>query len=163
MLLDEMDMKLLRELQQSCVPSFSELADKLGSSKSVVGRRVQRLVDEGIVKGRVALLDQERLGLNVTVFAHVKMQKHDPNSLESFARKMFRYPQVLECHTMMGDFDFLLKIIVPSINDYKEFFWESLSGAEGVREVSSNICLVSSYSTTALPLDYVGVGNEVRQ
>jgi Lrp/AsnC family transcriptional regulator len=151
-----MDMKLLASMQENCVPSLSELAERLGSSKSVIGRRVQRLVDAGIVKGRVALLDQEKLGLNVTVFAHVKMQKHDPDSLESFAEKMFRFPQVLECHTMMGDFDFLLKIVVPSIADYKEFFWESLSGAKGVREVSSNICLLSSYSTTALPLDYVG-------
>jgi Lrp/AsnC family transcriptional regulator len=154
-MLDDLDMRLLELMQGNCVPSLSELAEKLGSSKSVIGRRVQRLVDEGVIKGRVAILDQEKLGLGMTVFAHVKMQKHDANSLESFAEKMFKYPQVLECHTMMGDFDFLLKIVVPSIAEYKEFFWESLSGAEGVREVSSNICLVSSYSTTELPLSYV--------
>jgi len=155
MLLDDLDLNLLASLQRNCEPSLSALADELGSSKSVIGRRIQRLLDEGIITGRAALLDAEKLGLGITVFAHVKMQAHDPGSLEGFAEKMFAFPQVLECHTMMGDFDFLLKIVVPSIADYKEFFWESLSGAAGVREVSSNICLVSSYSTTELPLAYL--------
>jgi Lrp/AsnC family transcriptional regulator, cysteine-sensing transcriptional activator len=151
-MLDELDLRLLAHLQQNCVPSLGTLADELGSSKSVIGRRMQRLLDEGIIKSRVAVIDQDKVGLGITVFAHVKMEAHDPGSLEGFAKKMFAFPQVLECHTMMGDFDFLLKIVVPSIADYKEFFWESLSGAEGVRGVSSNICLVSSYATTELPL-----------
>jgi len=154
-MLDDLDLRLLQYLQQDCMSSLSALADELGSSKSVIGRRIQRLCDEGTIKKRVALLDQEKLGLGITVFAHVKMQAHDPGSLEGFAEKMFAFPQVLECHTMMGDFDFLLKIVVPSVAEYKEFFWESLSGAEGVREVSSNICLVSSYASTELPLSYL--------
>lgn len=154
-MLDELDLRLLDLLQRDCMPSLSALAEELGSSKSVIGRRLQRLCDEGFIKGRAALLDQEKVGLGITVFAHVKMQAHDPSSLEGFAENMFAFPQVLECHTMMGDFDFLLKIVVPSVADYKEFFWESLSGAKGVREVSSNICLVSSYATTELPLSYI--------
>lgn len=154
-MVDELDLRLLKMVQRDCMPPLSVIADELGSSKSVIGRRIQRLAEAGVIKGRVALLDQEKLGLGITVFAHVKMQAHDPGSLEGFAEKMFAFPQVLECHTMMGDFDFLLKIVVPSVAEYKEFFWESLSGAEGVREVSSNICLVSSHATTELPLEYV--------
>ena len=159
-MLDELDLRLLKRLQNNCMPSLSHLAEELGSSKSVIGRRVQRLADEGVIKERVAVIDQEKVGLGITVFAHVKMQAHDPRSLEGFAEKMFAFPQVLECHTMMGDFDFLLKIIVPSVAEYKEFFWESLSGAEGVREVSSNICLVSSHTTNELPLSYLAPKKE---
>jgi len=154
-MLDDLDLRLLKRIQRDCMPSLSHLAEELGSSKSVIGRRIQRLSDEGVIRERVAVIDQEKVGLGITVFAHVKMQAHDPGSLEGFAEKMFAFPQVLECHTMMGDFDFLLKIVVPSVAEYKEFFWESLSGAEGVREVSSNICLVSSHATTELPLSYL--------
>lgn len=152
---DSIDLKLLAELQRDCTPSLTELAEKVGSSKSVCGRRIQQLVDAGVIRGRAAVLDQEKVGLGITVFAHVKMKKHDSQSLENFADFMFRYPQVLECHTMMGDFDFLLKIIVPSVADYKDFFWESLSKAQGVQEVNSSICLVSSCVTTELPLSYL--------
>lgn len=155
MILDETDLKLLSLLQEDCTLALTDIAERIGSSKSVVGRRIQQLSEAGIIKGRVAVVDQEKVGLGITVFAHVKMKKHDSQSLESFAEFMFRYPQVLECHTMMGDFDFLLKIIVPSVADYKDFFWESLSKAQGVQEVNSSICLVSSCVTTALPLSYI--------
>lgn len=158
MVLDAIDLKLLETLQRDCMLSLNDLAEKVGSSKSVCGRRIQAMVEADIIKGRAAIIDQEKVGLGITVFAHVKMKKHDSQSLENFAEFMFRYPQVLECHTMMGDFDFLLKIIVPSVADYKEFFWESLSKAQGVQEVNSSICLVSSCVTTELPLCYADVG-----
>ncbi|NVJ70614.1 MAG: Lrp/AsnC family transcriptional regulator [Alphaproteobacteria bacterium] len=152
---DDIDLKLMAELQRDCTISLTDLADKIGSSKSVCGRRIQQLVDAGVIKRRAAIIDQEKVGLGITVFAHVKMKKHDSRSLEDFSDFMFRYPQVLECHTMMGDYDFLLKIIVPSVADYKDFFWESLSKAQGVQEVNSSICLVGSNVTTELPLSYI--------
>ncbi|UTW59417.1 Lrp/AsnC family transcriptional regulator [Kordiimonas sp. SCSIO 12603] len=154
-MLNAIDFKILEELQQDCMISLSALAEKIGSSKSVCGRRIQHMVDKGYIRDRVAIVNQEKIGLGITVFAHVKMNKHDSSSLESFADYAYQYPQVLECHTMMGDYDFLLKIVVPSVADYKEFFWESLSKAKGVREINSNICLVNNMSSTALPLTYV--------
>ncbi len=153
-MIDSLDYKILDALQKDCSTPLTALAEQVGSSKSVCGRRIQSLIDAGYIKKRVALIDQEKIGLGITVFAHVKMHKHDSSSLESFAEHAYQYPQVLECHTMMGDYDFLLKIVVPSVAEYKDFFWESLSKAKGVREINSNICLVNSMATTALPLKY---------
>ncbi len=154
-MLDDIDYKILSALQEDCMLPLTVLAEKIGSSKSVCGRRIQQLTDDGYIRKRVAIVDQAKVGLGITVFAHVKMNKHDSHSLENFADHAYQYPQVLECHTMMGDYDFLLKIVVPSVEDYKEFFWESLSKAKGVREINSNICLVNNMASTVLPLEYV--------
>ncbi len=149
---DSLDNRILAILQNDATLPVSEIAEKVASSKSVVWRRIQRLVETGVIRERVAILDPKKLGLGVIVFSQVKMSKHGRGSLPRFIEAIKGFPQVVECHTLMGDVDFLLKIIVRDIAEYEDFFWHKLSQIEGVQEVSSSISMSQVVSTTRLPL-----------
>ncbi len=150
--LDQLDIRVLEILQKDASLPVTEIAERVASSKSVVWRRIQRLLDLGVIRERVAVLDPKKLGLGVIVFSHVKMSKHGRGSLPSFIEAIKGFPQVVECHTLMGDVDFLLKIVVRDIAEYEDFFWHKLSQIEGVQEVSSSISMSQVVSTTRLPL-----------
>jgi len=151
--LDDTDIAILKSLQKDASIPMTELAEAVGSSKSVVWRRVQRMTDDGIIKNRVALLDREKLGLDVMLFANVKMQVHSRESLPNFIEKVQQFPEVIECHTLMGDIDFILKIVVKDIKAYESFFWEKLSQIDGIREISSSIALTAVKDTSELSLE----------
>ncbi|WP_120497990.1 Lrp/AsnC family transcriptional regulator [Kiloniella sp. EL199] len=153
--LDHLDIAILEQLQKDVTIPVTELAEKLGSSKSVCWRRIQRLIDEGVIKDRVAIIDQKKIGLGVTVFAQVKMHHHVKDALPDFVKAVQKFPQVIECHTLMGSVDFLLKVIVKDIEDYERFFWQDLSQIEGVQEISSSTALTRFVDTTSLPLDHL--------
>lgn len=150
--MDKLDTGILCILQDDASVPVAEIAERLASSRSVVWRRVQRLQDQGIIRRRVALLDPAKLGLDVIVFAQVKMHRHGRDALPSFVAAIKTFPQVVECHTLMGPVDFLLKIMVHSIAEYEDFFWHKLSQLDGVQEVSSSISMSQVVSTTRLPL-----------
>ncbi|MEH6632472.1 MAG: Lrp/AsnC family transcriptional regulator [Halopseudomonas aestusnigri] len=152
---DNLDIRILEILQKDVTIPVTELAERLGSSKSVCWRRIQRLIDNGVIKDRVAILDQKKIGLGVTVFAQVKMHHHTKGALPDFVKAVQKFPQVIECHTLMGNVDFLLKIIVKDIEDYERFFWQDLSPIEGVQEISSSTALTRFVDTTSLPLDHL--------
>jgi Lrp/AsnC family transcriptional regulator len=152
--LDALDVKLLHELQSDVTTPVAELAERVGSSKTVCWRRIQRLLDAGVIKERVAILDPKKVGLDVLVFAHVKMNRHGREILPQFVEAVRRYPEVIECYTLTGDVDFLLKIVVKNVEEYERFFWQKLSCIEGVQEVSSSIALTTFVHTTRLPLDH---------
>ena len=153
--IDKLDIRILDILQNDTSIPATEIAETLNSSKSVVWRRIQRLLDEGVIKERVAVLEPLALGLSVIVFSHVKMSKHGRGSLPRFIEAIKAFPQVVECHTLMGDVDFLLKIVVRDIAEYEDFFWHKLSQIDGVQEVSSSISMSQVVSTTRLPLPTV--------
>lgn len=150
--LDSLDIRVLSILQVDATLPVAEIADRVASSKSVVWRRIQRLLEEGVIRERVAVLEPHKLGLGVIVFAQVKMSKHGRGALPRFIEAIRAFPQVIECHTLMGDVDFLLKIVVKDIAEYEDFFWHQLSQIDGVREVSSSISMSQVVSTTRLPL-----------
>lgn len=151
--LDALDLRILDLLQQDATLPVNDIADRVASSKSVVWRRIQRFLDTGIIKQRVAVIDPKKVGLGVTVFAHVKMARHGKNALQKFVQAINRHPEVVECHTLMGDVDFLLKIVVRDVDRYQQFVWNDLSQIEGVREVSSSISLGQWVAGNRLPLD----------
>ena len=151
--LDALDLRILELLQQDVTTPVNDIAERVASSKSVVWRRIQRFLDSGIVKQRVAVLDTKKVGLGVTVFAHVKMARHGKNALHKFVLAINRHPEVVECHTLMGDVDFLLKIVVRDVDRYQQFVWNELSQIEGVREVSSSISLNQLIEGPRLPLE----------
>lgn len=151
-LLDNLDIRILSLLQTDVSLPVTEIAEQLGSSKSVVWRRIQRMLESGLIRERVAILDPKKLGLGMIVFSHVKMSKHGRGALPRFIEAIKGFPQVVECHTLMGDVDFLLKIVVRDIAEYEDFFWHELSQIDGVREVSSSISMSQVVSTTRLPL-----------
>lgn len=151
--LDALDLRILDLLQQDATLPVNDIAERVASSKSVVWRRIQRFLDTGIIKQRVAVLDPKKVGLGVTVFAQVKMARHGKNALQKFVQAINRHPEVVECHTLMGDIDFLLRIVVRDIDRYQQFIWNDLSQIEGVREVSSSISLGQLVTANRLPLD----------
>lgn len=150
--LEPIDLRILDILQNDVTTSTAEIATRVGSSKTVVWRRIQRLIDEGVIKDRVAILDHRKMGLSMMVFAHVKMSRHSKDALPKFMEAVQAFPQVLECHCLMGHVDFLLKIVVRSIEDYEHFVWQKLSQIDGVQEVTSAISMSQAVCTTRLPL-----------
>lgn len=150
--MDNLDIRILDILQNDATVPVADMAERLASSKSVVWRRIQRLQDSGVIRERVAVLDPKALGLSITVFSQVKMSKHGRQALPRFIEAIQAFPQVVECHTLMGDVDFLLKIVTRDIAEYEDFFWHKLSQIDGVQEVSSSISMTQVISTTRLPL-----------
>ncbi len=150
--MEPIDLRILEILQVDVTTSTAEIARKVGSSKTVVWRRIQRFVDAGIIKERVAVLDHRKMGLSMMVFASVKMSRHSKDALPKFMEAVKAFPQVLECHCLMGHVDFLLKVVVRSIDEYEHFVWQTLSQIDGVQEVTSAISMSQAVCTTRLPL-----------
>jgi len=150
--LDALDTRILDALQRDATEPINDLAERLSSSKSVVWRRIQRLIDAGVIRERVAILDPQKVGLEVLVFAQVKMSRHGRDVLPKFVEAVRLFPQVVECHSLMGSVDFLLKILVRDVKDYEAFFWNQLSKIDGVQEISSSISMTQFFSTTRIPV-----------
>lgn len=149
---DALDRKILELLQADVTLSLAAVAARVGSSKSVCWRRIQRFLDEGVICGRVALLDPKKLGLGVMVFIFVKIDGRGQATLTEFVKALEKLPEVMECHALMGEVDLMLKVIVPSIEYYDEFLWRKLSNLPAVVDVRSTISLTRFISTTRLPL-----------
>lgn len=150
--LDRYDRQILDLLQRDASLSAAQIGDAVGLSQSPCWRRINRLETDGYIKKRVACLDRHRLGLDVLVFAMVKLSAHGRRSLPEFAEAIQRFPEVQECFTLMGEMDYLLRVVTPDIQAYERFFFDTLSQLPGVLEVHSNIAMSEIKSTTELPL-----------
>ena len=143
MTLDRIDRKILRELAQDGRISNAGLAQKVGLSPSPCWQRVRRLEEQGIIKGYVALLDQERLGAAEIVMIDVILDRHDDQVVEDFGRTMQSMPEVLEVHLTTGEFDYLLKVAVAGTRGYEAFLREKLYRVRGIRHTRSSFVLRS--------------------
>jgi Lrp/AsnC family transcriptional regulator len=146
------DLRILDLVQEHGDLSAAEIAERLSLSASTCWRRLGRLTELGIIKRRVAVLDREKLGLSVMVFSHVKLVGHGRDALLRFEEAVRAHPEILECYTLMGDTDFLLRIVCRDIKAYEAFFLDHLSRFPGVQSVNSSIALAVIKETTALPL-----------
>lgn len=153
MTLDRIDRLILMTLQDDGSLSVAELADRLGMTAPPCWRRVRRLKDEGYLQKQIWLVDPKRVGLDVIICATVKLATHDRAATTAFREQIGRFPEVLECYILLGGIDVLLKIRVPSVKAYEDFFYERLSQLPGVREVVSSVVLSEVKNTTALPID----------
>lgn len=154
--LDRLDIRILSVLQEDATLSAAEIAERVGTATATCWRRMQKLERDGLVRARVALLDRERLGMNLMVFAHVKLANHGRDSLARFEQAVRGYPEVLECYTLLGETDFLLRIVTRDIKAYEAFFLDHLSRIAGVQSVSSSIALSIIKETTSIPLAGAG-------
>ncbi|MEK9791823.1 MAG: Lrp/AsnC family transcriptional regulator [Halieaceae bacterium] len=152
MTIDPTDKKLLGFLQDNSDISTSELAEKLHMSQSPCWRRVNRLEEQGIIHKRVAVLDREALGIDVVVFATVNLTQTGRQNLLEFERMIEGHPEVLECYTMTGIWDYILKIVTRDVRHYEDFVRNTLSASELIRELHSHIAVTEIKNTTALPL-----------
>lgn len=150
--LDNFDRRILALLQEDASLSTAEIAERVGLSQSPCWRRIQRLKEEGVIRGQVTLLDRRKVGLNAQIFAQVKLNAHGRSNLTEFAEAMRGFPEVLECHVLMGTVDFMLRIVTRDIEAYERFFFEKLSQVPGIQEVNSIVALSEIKSTTALPV-----------
>ena len=146
------DLRILDLVQEHGDLSAAEVAERLGMSPSTCWRRLGRLTELGVIKRRVTLLDREKTGLSVMVFSHVKLAGHGRDALLKFEQAVRAHPEILECYTLMGETDFLLRIVCRDIKAYEAFFLDHLSRFPGVQSVNSSIALAVIKETTALPL-----------
>ena len=152
--LDDIDRKILVELQADGRMSLNDLAAKVGLSPSPCLRRVRMLERDGVISRYVAVLDQRAVGLPVSVFVSIKLDKQRQESLDRFAKAIERWPEVLECYLMTGPRDYWLRVVVPDIAAYDTFYKKLISKIE-IRDVSSSFAMEQIKNTTALPLAYV--------
>lgn len=152
-LLSPIDRKILRLLQHNADLSAAEVAERVELSQSPCWRRIHRLQEEGLIERKVALLNPQRLGFSITVFVNVKLSAHGRNNLTEFEEAIVGYPEVLECYTMAGSSDYLLKVVAKDIAGYERFLRDHLLQRPHVQEAHSNIAMSEVKRTTELPLD----------
>ena len=150
--LDAIDRTILMILQADASLSTAEIAAKAGTSQSSVWRRIEKLEKLGIIRKRVALLDRAKLGLGMMVFAHVKLQAHGQRTLPLFEEAVRRFPEVVECYTLLGETDYLLRVITRDAAAYEAFFRKHLSQVASVQFTNSSMAISEVKSTTELPL-----------
>ena len=150
--LDHTDRRILELLQTEPGINASEIGEKIGLSQSAVWRRIQSLREEGVIREQPVKLDREKVGLNTMVFAHVKLTSHGRSNLADFSEAVRKYPEVLDCYVLLGNVDFLLRIVTEDIKAYEQFFFEKLSQLPGIQEVNSSIVLSDIKHTTVLPI-----------
>ena len=151
--LDPFEKKMLRELQRDASLTTAELAERVGLSASPCWRRLDRLTREGFIRGRIALVDRRKVGLNAQIFAQVRLNAHGRANLDEFGAAIRAFPEVLDAYLLMGTMDFLLRIVARDIEAYERFFFDRLSRLPGVQEVHSTVALSEIKSTAELPLD----------
>ncbi|QGN55639.1 Lrp/AsnC family transcriptional regulator [Novosphingobium sp. Gsoil 351] len=152
MSLDRIDLAILTILQADGSLSVSEVASRIGMTPPPCWRRIRRLRDAGYLERQVWLVDPEKVGLSVTIYATIKLGAHDRDATSAFRERIAALDEVQECYVLLGGIDVLVKLRVPNIKAYETFFYERLSQLPGVREVESSVVLSEVKSTTALPL-----------
>ncbi len=150
--MDAMDLKILDALQTDGRLSSQALAERVGLSTSPCWRRVRRLQEAGVIRSTVALVDAERVGLQVTAIAMVTLEDHHPDSVEEFARVVNERPEILECHATSGQHDYTLKVVCESIVAYDRLLSRWIMPCKAVHTVNTSFVLRSTKNTTALPL-----------
>lgn len=150
--MDEIDRRLLRLLQEHPELPITELADKAGLSHTPCWRRVKNLERDGVIARRAILLDPRRLGYSVDVIAHLRISGHDEDTLEMLERAVISRPEILQCFSISGESDYILRIVSRSIADYELFMKKVLLHLPGVASVNSSFALKIVKSTTNLPV-----------
>ena len=154
--LDRYDLKSLAELQHDALISNQELAERIGLSPSPCSRRVKQLEDDGYILRQVALLDRKKLGLSLTAYVLIGMDRHTPERFEHFQEVIRQCPEVLECCLVTGmEADYQLKVVVPDMDHYQQFLLGQLTRIEGVTSVRSSFVLNQVLTSTELPLAHL--------
>ncbi|TPE55711.1 Lrp/AsnC family transcriptional regulator [Maribrevibacterium harenarium] len=156
MQLDKIDLRILAVLQQDSSVTNQELADQVGLSPSPCLRRVKALEESGLIRGSVTLLNQNMLGLRLTAFIQISMDRHTPDRFEVFEREVMALPQVKSCSLVTGQSaDYLLEVVVEDMDHYQELLLGKLTRIEGVTGVHSSFLLRRIVDRTSLPLEHL--------
>ena len=150
--LDRIDLTLLAELQRAARQTNAELAERVHLSASACLRRVQRLEREGVIVGYRAEVDPERLGLGLQAFVRVQLKSHDAERIAIFAEQVNAWPEVVACHALTGDMDYLLHVIVAGLEHFSRFLLDKLLAQAEVADVNSSFVLRTVKRAQALEL-----------
>jgi Lrp/AsnC family transcriptional regulator len=150
--LDRVDYRILDVVQREGALPVAEVAARTGLSTTTCWRRLQNLEQSGVIRGRVAVLDRAALGLDVTIFAHVKLSTQGRDAIGAFAEAIRERPEVLDCYTTMGEWDFMLRIVTRDIKAYEAFYLDHLSKLPNVQSINSSVTVTVIKETTVLPL-----------
>lgn len=152
-MLDRMDRKILEILQKDCTMPVAEIGRHVGLSTTPCWRRIQKLEEAGVIRGRVALLDPRKVNTGVTVFVAITTSSHSQEWLDRFHAAIQEFPEVVEFYRMSGQVDYLLRVVVPDIESYDAFYKRLITSIE-LSDVSSSFAMEQIKFTTELPLDY---------
>ena len=149
--MDKTDRKILALLQEDAAQPIADIARKIGLSVTPCWRRIQKLEEDGVIRGRVALLEATKIGLGMSVFVAIKTDQHNADWLAEFARTVSQRPEVVEFYRMSGEVDYLLRVVVPDMAAYDRFYKDLISEVK-LTDVSSSFAMEEIKYTTALPV-----------
>jgi Lrp/AsnC family transcriptional regulator len=152
--MDAIDRKILAVLQENAALSVAEIGSRVGLSSTPCWKRIQRLEADGVIQKRVAIVDQDRIGLGISVFVSIETGDHSQDWLDRFAKMVTAMPEVMEFYRMAGDVDYMLRVVVPDIAGY-DAFYKRLIAAVPLKNVTSRFAMEKIKSTTALPIPEV--------
>ncbi|GBF25000.1 DNA-binding transcriptional activator DecR [bacterium MnTg02] len=150
-MIDAIDRKILKIIQRDCTIPVAEIGKMVGLSTTPCWRRIQKLEESGIIKGRVALLDPKKIDAGVTVFVSISTSQHTQEWLSRFHEVIQAFPEVVEFYRMSGEVDYLLRVVVSDINKYDQFYKKLISQIE-LSNVSSTFAMEQIKFTTEIPL-----------
>ena len=153
-MLDTMDLKILALLQKDATLPVAEVGKQVGLSTTPCWRRIQKLEEDGVITGRVALLDPKKVNTRVTAFVAITTNQHNDEWLKRFAEVIRDFPEVVEFYRMSGQVDYMLRVVVPDIEAY-DAFYKRLIAKIDISDVSTTFAMEQIKYTTALPLDYI--------
>ncbi len=154
-MLDDRDRKILDLLQADAGISVSDLSERVSLSVSACSRRIQRLEESGYIARRIVVLDREKMGVPTTVFALIKTAHHSDEWIESFRRAISSVPEIVEAHRLTGNYDYILKIVLPRVEHYDVIYKQIVRKIE-LFDVSASISMEILKSGTTIPVSYAG-------
>jgi Lrp/AsnC family transcriptional regulator len=157
--LDSTDLAILSWLQRDSSASVGEIAEGVGLSQSPCWRRIQRLEKDGYIHQRIAILDRRKLGFNLEVFVQVRFARDNSATLEQFERAIRATPEVIECYMLMGDVDFMMRVVTRDVESYERFLRNKLAPIPGVRNITSTIALSAVKANGGLPIELLKSAN----
>ncbi|PKG38360.1 Lrp/AsnC family transcriptional regulator [Psychromonas sp. Urea-02u-13] len=150
--MDKIDKHILKLLQQDCSLPLQQLADKLNLTTTPCWNRIKRLENQGMIKQRVALLDADKVGLELIAFVQIKTQQHSEAWFEHFVLQVKGFSQVMEFYRMAGEYDYMLKVLVKDMRSYDQFYKTLVNNVSGLTDVNSSFAMEQLKYTTELPL-----------
>lgn len=150
--LDPIDRRLLQELQRDASLTHAELAERVGASSASCWRRIRALEADGVLGPQVRLVDARRVGRGVNVLCHIRIRNHSAETTEAFENFVAARDEIIECYSMSGDWDYLLRILVADVEDYNRFLMRTVLRHPSVATGSTHFALAQVKYTTAVPV-----------
>jgi DNA-binding Lrp family transcriptional regulator len=139
--LDDFDREILSILQEDCRMTIKEISSKINLTTTPIFERIKKMEKAGIIKQYVALLDQKMLGKNLSAFIDISIKDHSKHAIEDFVEGVIKHNEVMECHHVTGESDFLLKVLVADVEEYNQFVLNKLSTVSNIGKVETRFSL----------------------